>query len=480
VLRSTRGVALLTLALINVFTLAAGVTLVRVLPNRLAMLKPVQVADRGDVQASPVLDPVSGPMSGTASDGPTSSGLGSALGSVLSTSALGSGVAAAVADESGQVVWSRNPGQLGTPASTEKVATAVAALDVLGPDAHFTTKVVSGPGDSIVLVGGGDPTLAAGAPPLSDYPQPATLQALAAQTAKALKAAHRTQVQLGYDTSLYTGSGLAPGWPESYVTTGDVTSITSLEVDQGRLTTSGAPEDADDPVNYRARSSDPAGMAAESFGDFLTADGITVTGQPSSATAPSGAATLGSVSSPPLSAIVEQMLLESNNVIAENLARHVALATHHPASFAGAAAAETTVLGRLGVKTGLQLVDGSGLSPQDKIAPAALVQLLALAASPQHPRLRAAITGLPVAGFAGTLSPGDSVFGDIGGSARGVVRAKTGNLSTVAALAGLVYDRDGRVLVFAFDADSVPAADLQSAADALNDAAGALASCGCR
>jgi D-alanyl-D-alanine carboxypeptidase/D-alanyl-D-alanine-endopeptidase (penicillin-binding protein 4) len=221
-------------------------------------------------------------------------------------------------------------------------------------------------------------------------------------------------------------------------------------------------------------------MAAGSFGNFLTADGITVTGQPSTATAPSGAATLGSVSSPPLSAVVEQMLLESNNVIAENLARHVAVATNHPASFAGAAAAETAVLGRLGVKTGLQLVDGSGLSPQDKIAPAALVQLLALAAAPQHPTLRAAVTGLPVAGFAGTLSQGDSVFGDIGGSARGVVRAKTGNLSTVAALAGLVYDRDGRVLVFAFDADSVPAAGLQSAANALNGAAGALASCGCR
>jgi serine-type D-Ala-D-Ala carboxypeptidase/endopeptidase (penicillin-binding protein 4) len=476
-LRSTRGVAFLTLALINVFTLAAGVTLVRVLPNRLAMLKPVRVADRGDIQASPVLGPVSASAGGGTM--PTGSGLDRALGGVLSVSALGSGVAAVVADQSGQVLWSRSPDQQGTPASTEKVATAVAALDALGPGSHFTTKVVSGSGNSIVLVGGGDPTLAAGAAPLSDYPQPATLQALAAETAKALKAAHRTQVQLDYDASLYTGPGLAPGWPESYVTTGDATSITSLEVDQGRLTTSGTPEDADDPTNYRARSSDPAAVAAESFGDFLTADGITVAGEPSTGTAPSRAATLGSVSSPPLAVIVEQMLLESNNVIAENLARHVAIATGHPASFAGAAAAETAVLSRLGVRTGLTLVDGSGLSPEDKIAPAALVQLLALAASPQHPGLRAAVTGLPVAGFAGTLSQGQSVFGDISGSARGVVRAKTGNLSTVAALAGLVYDRDGRVLVFAFDAGSVPAADLQDAADSLNEAAGVLASCGC-
>ena len=233
--RSTRGVALLTLAVINVFTLAAGVTLVRVLPDRLAMLKPVQVASRADVQASPVL----GRSSGAAL--PTSSGLSSALSGALTSSALGPGVSAAVADESGQVLWSHDASQQATPASTQKVATAVAALDALGPDVHFTTKVVSGSGGRIVLVGGGDPTLAAGAAPPSQYPQPATLQALAAKTAAALKAAHRTEVQLEYDTSLYTGPGLAPGWPDSYVTTGDVTSITALEVDQGRLTTGGAP-----------------------------------------------------------------------------------------------------------------------------------------------------------------------------------------------------------------------------------------------
>jgi D-alanyl-D-alanine carboxypeptidase/D-alanyl-D-alanine-endopeptidase (penicillin-binding protein 4) len=477
VLRSTRGVALVTLALINVFTLAAGVTLVRMLPARLAMLKPVQVASRPEVGSSPAMTPVAG----TAAGGPTSSGLDSALSGVLSSASLGSGVSAEVADQSGHVLWSRSPGQMTAPASTEKVATAVAALAVLGPGQRFSTKVVSGSGDSIVLVGGGDPTLAAGAAPLSQYPQPATLQDLAATTARALKAAHRTQVELGYDASLYTGPDLAPGWPESYVTTGDVTGITSLEVDQGRLTTEGTPEDTDDPTNFRARSSDPAADAATSFGRFLAADGIDVTGEPSASTVRAGATVLGSVSSPTVSAMVEQMLLESNNVIAENLARHMALATGHPASFAGGAAAETAALARLGVGSGLQLVDGSGLSPQDQIAPAALIRLLVLASSPQHASLRPAITGLPVAGFAGTLSEGQSVFGGIGGSARGVVRAKTGNLSTVAALAGLVYDRNGRVLVFAFNAASVPGAgELDSAASALNDAATALASCGCR
>ena len=70
----------------------------------------------------------------------------------------------------------------------------------------------------------------------------------------------------------------APGWPTSYITTGNVTAITSLEVDQGRLTLGGAPQDADDPGNFRPRSADPSGQAAQAFAAFLSADGIRVTG----------------------------------------------------------------------------------------------------------------------------------------------------------------------------------------------------------
>ncbi len=475
-LRSTRGVALITLVMLNVFTLAAGVAVARMLPPRLARLKPLQVASRPDVHAKPVLA-----TTGSGSPLPTSAGLSSALSGLLANRALGSGVAAVVADASGNVLYSQNAGAMSAPASTEKIATAIAALDVLGPGARFGTRVVSGPGGGIVLVGGGDPTLAAGPPPSSDYPQPATLKDLAAKTARALKARHHDKVTLDYDDSLYTGPGMAPGWPESYVTTGDVTPISSLEVDQGRLTPAGLPEDADDPGNYRPRSTDPASVAVTAFREFLSGDGITVTGTPSSVTAPSRAAVLGSVSSPPLSAIVEWMLLESNNVIAENLARQVAIAKGRPASFAGAAAAETSVLAHLGAGTAVHLVDGSGLSPQDRIAPRVLIRLLTMAASARHPGLRAVVTGLPVAGFAGTLSAGQSVFGAIGGAARGVVRAKTGNLDTVAALAGFAYDQDGRLLIFALNAAKVPkAADLQAAADTIDATATAIASCGCR
>jgi D-alanyl-D-alanine carboxypeptidase/D-alanyl-D-alanine-endopeptidase (penicillin-binding protein 4) len=85
-----------------------------------------------------------------------------------------------------------------------------------------------------------------------------------------------------------------------------------------------------------------------------------------------------------------------------------------------------------------------------------------------------------VAGFLGTLAPGQSVFGDLGGPGLGVVRAKTGNLSTVATLAGLVYDSSGQVLGFAFMTNGVPAAKLGQAAKGIGAMASALARCGCR
>jgi len=124
-------------------------------------------------------------------------------------------------------------------------------------------------------------------------------------------------------------------------------------------------------------------------------------------------------------------------------------------------------------------VDGSGLSPQDAIAPVTLVKVLELAAG--RPRYRALLAGLPVAGFSGTLSAGESVFSGISGAALGSIRAKTGNLGTVAALAGLAYDKSGEVLVFAFMADQIPSAGvLEDAANAIDAAASGLVGCGCR
>ena len=477
-MRSPRTTAVAVLALLNVFTLAAGLVVWHMLPPRLARLHVPVAAARPVVNATPVLSPAGTSASLTQStSSPTKSGIGAMLARTLPSADTGAAVGIEVTDAAtGQVLYSANATAPATPASTTKLVTAAASLAVLGPQARFTTAVRQ-VGGTVVLVGGGDPTLAVNEYPSTDYPRPATLAQLAADTARALKRQGRHSVRLGYDTALYSGPDLGPGWGDD-VETGNVTPIVALEADQGRLTVSGALEDSDDPVNFRPRTEDPAGAAAAAFATLLAKDGITVSGTPAAAAAPASAPELASVTSPPLVQITEQMLLESNNVIAENLARQVAIKLGLPATFSGAADALATELRRLGITSPVSLYDGSGLSPQDEIAPETLVRVLRTAQ--QTPKLRGVITGLPVAGFAGTLSVGDSVFGGIGGTARGVVRAKTGNLSTVATLAGLAYDRSGTLLLFAIMAPSVPdAGQLQAAADAIDAAAAGLAACGC-
>jgi serine-type D-Ala-D-Ala carboxypeptidase/endopeptidase (penicillin-binding protein 4) len=476
--RRARRLVAISLGVMIVFTIAAGAAVAHLLPARQALWRMPTVAPRRLVPASTVLGSTGDPAAGQAV---TSGGVSAALSPMLGSRTLGSHVGAMVANlSSGQVLLNRLGGSGFAPASTAKLATATAALQVLGPAASFTTRVVAGPSaSSIVLVGGGDPTLAAGSPPLSDYPQPATLASLATATARALQAKGVRSVHVGYDTSLFSGPTMAPGWPRGYVTTGNVTPIQSLEVDQGRLTAGGAPQDADDFGNNRPRTFTPAAQAAGAFASFLGRDGITVSG-PTAQQAARASATVAAVSSPPLSEIVGQMLTESNNVIAEDLARQVAIATRRPSSFAGGAAAVTSVLAGLGVRSGVSLVDGSGLSPQDRITPGVLVQLIRLAAASGPPGLRPVITGLPVAGFSGTLAPGGSAFGGIGQPALGVVRAKTGNLQTVVSLAGIAYASNGQLLAFAFMADRLPAGGLGRGAAGLSHLAAALAGCGCR
>ena len=485
-MRPLRRVALLSLALLSVFTLAAGVAVAHLLPARLALWRLPTVAAHRLAGAGPVLSPVPDPAAGTvqagsASRDATAAGVTAALSGPLGSAALGSHVGAVVTDlSSGQVLLSRQGASGFAPASTAKLAVATAALHVLGPATRFTTRVVTGPApSSVILVGGGDPTLAAGRPPASQYPQPATLASLAVKTARALRARGIRAVRLGYDASLYTGPTLGPGWAGGDVSGGDVTPIESLEVDQGRLTTSGAPQDADVPGNHRPRTFTPAADAARDFASFLAGQGITVRGPAAPQVAPRGSAMIAAVSSPPLAQIVTQMLTESNNVIAENLARQVAIATGRPASFSGGAAAETAVLRGLGIRGGIGLVDGSGLSSLDQITPDVLVQLIRLDAAPGQPGLRPVITGLPVAGFSGTLGPGGSVFPDLGQAGRGVVRAKTGNLLTVVSLAGIAQARDGQLLAFAFMADQLPPGGLDAGASGLTSLATDLASCGC-
>jgi D-alanyl-D-alanine carboxypeptidase/D-alanyl-D-alanine-endopeptidase (penicillin-binding protein 4) len=116
------------------------------------------------------------------------------------------------------------------------------------------------------------------------------------------------------------------------------------------------------------------------------------------------------------------------------------------------------------------LYDASGLSRLDRVTAAALVGVLRIATSGDA-RLAPLTAGLPVAGFTGTLADRYEHAGSRAGA--GVVRAKTGTLAGVNALAGEVVDADGRLLLFAFVADHVPDPSIGEAA--LDRLAAALA-----
>jgi serine-type D-Ala-D-Ala carboxypeptidase/endopeptidase (penicillin-binding protein 4) len=394
------------------------------------------------------------------------------LGPLLKDSALGARHAASVVDlTTGERLYGTGTGVAFTPASTTKIATAVAALTALGPDHRLTTRAALEPDTGeLVLVGGGDPTLTARA----DANGLASLRTLATKTARALKKQDMREVTLSYDTTLYAGSGAHPIGVNDNLAT-----VTALMADEARTD--------DSTSGPAARESDPAAAAARTFAKLLEQQGIAASA-PGPSKATGRADTLATVSSPPLSALVERMLTNSDNDLAEALARHTALASGEKADFEGGAAAITARLEQLGLSVkGADFHDGSGLDRADRLTAGLLTGLLTTAADPDRPELRTVLTGLPVAGFTGTLSSrytDDS--DDIGthddavgtADAAGLVRAKTGTLTGVNTLAGTVVTRDGRVLGFAFLADGTT--DAQAAQSALDRLATALADCGCR
>ncbi|HUR50771.1 MAG TPA: D-alanyl-D-alanine carboxypeptidase/D-alanyl-D-alanine-endopeptidase, partial [Mycobacteriales bacterium] len=361
---------------------------------------------------------------GAAPDGaaPTRAGLQRAVGASLHDRRLGRSVSLSVVDvSSGRVLLDVSGSRAVTPASTAKIATAAAVLAVLPRDQRLTTRVVQGRPGELVLVGGGDPTLVGKA--AAKGAKGPRLAELARQVQAWQRTATAPVTRLLVDDALFTGPRLGPGWKQSYVQDGDVAPVSALEVDGGRV----SPEDSS------ARAADPALEAGRQLARLLRVRKV-VRG-----TAPAGAAVVAHVSSEPVSALVERMLTRSDNDLAEALGRHLALATHRPASFTGESAAISAALREHGIEVALR--DASGLSRQDRVRPAELAALLAAAA--RDGRYAPLLTGLPVAGFDGTLS--ERYRKTATRSAAGEVRAKTGTLDGVSALAGYVRTRNGRL-----------------------------------
>jgi D-alanyl-D-alanine carboxypeptidase/D-alanyl-D-alanine-endopeptidase (penicillin-binding protein 4) len=424
---------------------------------------PEQVAPPPGLELPPLVEP--GPVAPAATGAADPAKVRRALAPLLRDDDLGPHVLATVAGLDGSLLFTDGSGEA-VPASTLKLLTAAAALDTMGPDHTFATTVVSAGPRRIVLVGGGDPLLSATRPERDAYPRPADVVTLARATAAQLKAGGTTRVRVGYDATLFTGPEVNPHWPDSYTPDEVVAPIQSLWVDEGR------------PADGTGRVDDPAQTAATVFSAALARSGIEVVGVPAPRSADPAATEIARVTSPPLSQIVEHTLLLSDNESAEVLARQVAIATGGPASFAGGAAAVLETIAGLGVPTsGATTYDGSGLSRDNRLDPDTLTGVLDVAGSAENPDLRSVLTGLPVAGFNGSLSERFTEPADDAG--RGSVRAKTGTLTGISGLAGTVTDRTGTPMVFAVLADDVALLDTLDARAALDDIASALAACRC-
>jgi D-alanyl-D-alanine carboxypeptidase/D-alanyl-D-alanine-endopeptidase (penicillin-binding protein 4) len=402
---------------------------------------------------------------------PTEAGLAAVVSAALADPALGGRLSVSVLDAAtGKPLLEREAGTPLLPASTAKIATAVAVLTAVDPADRLTTRVLAGPvPGEVVLVGGGDPTLAAPHPdgtPAAGYPPPAQLADLAAQVRSGSVGRPVTRVLV--DESLYSGERIGPGWRPTYVSQGAVAPVVPLMLDGGRVR-----------PDRLARSAEP-GLAAGAALGALLQPGAPVRSpagprrrtRPSSA--PCRARRSASWSSRCCSAATttwpRRWPARSRwrpagprpSRVRRRRCRRCSRRRCRPPGASPDAVA---------------LVDGSGLSRLNRLQPAAVSRLLARAAaddgSADVERLQPVLSGLPVGGFSGTL---EDRYRESAAAlpAAGVLRAKTGTLEGVSALAGLLRTADGRLLAFDLTADAVPPGANRQAEAALDALAGAL------
>ena len=322
----------------------------------------------------------------------------------------------------GQRITAVKPNLPVIPASNMKLITASAALEVLGPDYVFTTKIVGvSEGNQIVgdlwLVGGGDPVLSTvGYPATESYPtlHPTNIGALI----DALVAAGITEItgsivgdESRYDTERFTPSlGLG-------VRTTEVGPLGALLLNDGVVLAS--------PI----KPDQPALSAAQEFLRLLSERGIVVRGVAKVGTASVDLPVVASINSAPLSAILEEMLTNSDNNTAELILKEIGLQKLSAGTrLAGAQVVQTTLQEMGFAIDGLVIVDGSGLDRGNRATCALLTSLLE-----RDGGFGVLGNGLAIAGQTGTLR---DLLADTTASDR--LHAKTGTLTGAKALTGYV------------------------------------------
>ncbi|HEV2711865.1 MAG TPA: D-alanyl-D-alanine carboxypeptidase/D-alanyl-D-alanine-endopeptidase [Gaiellaceae bacterium] len=348
---------------------------------------------------------------------PHDSPLASRLARALSVPNVPASRSAAVAVEltTGRTVFARHQALALVPASNQKLAVAFAALSLLGPTHRFDTAVY-GEGERVgqtwkgdlVLKGYGDPTLTRG-----------DLRALAFQ----VRAEGIRSVSGGIeaDETYFDSRRAGPAWKPRYYLN-ESASLSALTVDRARFR------------GFMTRT--PALAAGRQFRLALRSVGVSVRRGVEMGIADTLAEQLATTESAPLAQIVGFMNRESDNFTAELLLKQLGAVDEGIGTSAAGAKSVRRVLEDASIPlAGVRIIDGSGLSPQNRLTAAALIGMLV--AAWRQPAIRPAfLQSLAVAGVNGTLE--DRMRS---APARGAVRAKTGTTLESSALSGYVRTR---------------------------------------
>jgi D-alanyl-D-alanine carboxypeptidase/D-alanyl-D-alanine-endopeptidase (penicillin-binding protein 4) len=413
---------------------------------------------------------------------------------LLADPSLNQGVQAVMVKslQTGKVLYERSADLAMIPASNMKLIVSATALDQLGPDFTFVTKVfacgpVTGQGvidGDIALVGGGDPVL-----------ETRDLMCLAKELrAKGIK---KITGDVIVDDSLFDDKRLGTAWSWddlSYYYSAEISALNlnrnvlRVWVYPGKSVGDPAVVQLDPPIPYikvettpitgesgsekriwayrelgtnvikvtgsipvDAKVTDaeesitvhePALYAGYVFRSELRKQGIIVLGEVKAAKLPNQAVPLCQHTSPALASILALLNKPSDNLIAEVLLRTLGAVVKGRGSVEFGREVEREFLSKIGVDvSGVSIADGSGLSRLNYVTARALVDLLCYMY--RHKNADVFIASLPIAGVDGTLRNRMK-----GSAAEKNVRAKTGYVSRVSTLSGYLTTKSGEPLAF--------------------------------
>jgi D-alanyl-D-alanine carboxypeptidase/D-alanyl-D-alanine-endopeptidase (penicillin-binding protein 4) len=322
--------------------------------------------------------------------------------------------------DSGAEIYARRAEVERMPASVEKLYTSATTLRRLGASGRLETAVFAESEPDAAGVVDGDIYLKGGGDPNFDL---LDSNRLAQQVADA-GVVEVTGRVIGDESAFDSLRGV----PSSrFRLTSDVGPLSALTFNRGR-TGRRAPYWQNRPANF----------AASVFAKQLRAVGVDVTRKARRRRTPKDAELVTAWRSQPVAELLRQMNQPSDNFMAEMLVKVLGAQFGGAGSTSAGARVMREELAELEITP--RIVDGSGLSRNDRTSPREVVTLLDELGGD------AAFTGsLAVAGRSGTIATRMR-----GTAAQDRCRAKTGTLRDVSALAGYCTTRAGRQVAFAF------------------------------